>query len=120
MSVGVAYGSDTKLVYQTLQEIARRNSLVQRVPAPEVVFKSFGDSTLDFELRVVIPGRPYLPRVQHELNMAIDEAFREKKIEIAFPQRDVHIHNVAQASAAAVEVEAEGASEQVEPQAKAA
>ena len=119
MSVGVAYGSDTKLVYQTLQEIARKNTLVQRTPAPEVVFKGFGDSTLDFELRVVIPGRPYLPRAQHELNMAIDEAFREKKIEIAFPQRDIRIHNVAEAAVAG-EVEPKEEPEQVGPQAKAA
>lgn len=100
MKVGVAYGSDTKLVHQTLMDVGRRHPLVQHTPAPEVLFKSFGDSTLDFELRVIIPGRPYLPRVQHELNMAIDDAFREKDIEIAFPQRDIRIHNVAQAAAA--------------------
>ena len=64
---------------------------------PEVLFKSFGDSTLDFELRVVIPGRQYLARVLHELNMAIDEAFREKNIEIAFPQREITIRNAEQA-----------------------
>jgi len=99
MKVGVAYGSDTKLVHQTLTEVARRHPLVQNSPAPEVLFTSFGDSTLDFELRVIIPGRHYLPRVQHELNMAIDNAFREKDIEIAFPQRDIRIHNVTEPTA---------------------
>ena len=120
LSVGVAYGSDTRLVYQTLLEIARRNPLVQHKPAPEVVFKSFGDSTLDFELRVIIPGRPFLPRAQHEINMAIDDAFREKKIEIAFPQRDIRIHNVTEAAAGAGEVEAEEEPQQVRNQSKAA
>jgi potassium efflux system protein len=97
LKVGVAYGSDTKLVHQTLVEVARRHPLVKRLPVPEVLFKSFGDSTLDFELRVVIPGRQYLARVLHELNMAIDEAFREKNIEIAFPQREITIRNAEQA-----------------------
>lgn len=98
LAVGVAYGSDTKLVHQTLLEVARRHQLVQRTPAPEVLFKSFGDSTLDFELRVVIPGRQYLARVLHELNMAIDDAFRAKDIEVAFPQREITIRNAAENS----------------------
>ena len=98
LEVGVAYGSDTKLVHQTLMDVARRNQLVQRTPAPEVLFKSFGDSTLDFELRVVIPGRQYLARTSHELNMAIDDAFREKDIEIAFPQREITIRNAEEAN----------------------
>lgn len=93
--VGVAYGSDTKLVHQTLLEVARRHPLVQRKPAPDVMFKNFGDSTLDFELWVVIPGRQYHARVRHELNMAIDNAFRERDISIAFPQREIRIHNAA-------------------------
>ena len=79
-------------------DVARRNQLVQRTPAPEVLFKSFGDSTLDFELRVVIPGRQYLARASHELNMAIDDAFREKDIEIAFPQREITIRNAEEAN----------------------
>ena len=71
---------------------------MQRTPSPEVLFKSFGDSTLDFELRVVIPGRQYLARTSHELNMAIDDAFREKDIEIAFPQREITIRNAEEAN----------------------
>ena len=79
-------------------DVARRNQLVQRTPSPEVLFKSFGDSTLDFELRVVIPGRQYLARASHELNMAIDDAFREKDIEVAFPQREITIRNAEEAN----------------------
>ena len=98
LNVGVAYGSDTQLVHQTLIEVAGRNPLVQLRPAPEVLFKKFGDSTLDFELRVVIPGRQYLARVLHELNMAIDDAFRASDIEIAFPQREITIRNADEAN----------------------
>ena len=96
LKVGVAYGSDTRLVHKTLLDVAHRHSLVKRTPSPEVLFKSFGDSTLDFELRVIIPGRQYLARVLHELNMAIDDAFRANDIEIAFPQREITIHTAAE------------------------
>lgn len=91
IKVGVAYESDTQLVQETLLGIARRHPLVLHQPAPEVVFEQFGDSTLNFDLRVILPKRDLFPKVRHELNMMINEAFREKKIEIAFPQREIRV-----------------------------
>ena len=55
------------------------------------MFNSFGDSTLDFELRVIVPRRDLFPQVQHELNMAINAEFRDQGIEIAFPQREIRV-----------------------------
>ncbi len=95
--VGIAYGSDTKKAQQVLLEVARANPLVKNLPMPEVIFSAFGDSTLDFELRVIIPTREVYFRVVHELNMAIDQAFRESGIEIAFPQRDIHVRGLPEA-----------------------
>jgi potassium-dependent mechanosensitive channel len=57
------------------------------------VFKSFGDSALDFSLRLYIAGPWDIIAVRHSLNMAIDQAFREAGIEIAFPQHDIHIRS---------------------------
>ena len=94
ISVGIAYGSDTQKAQQVLMDVARKNPLVKNIPAPEIVFRSFGDSTLDFELRVMISTREVYYQVIHELNMAVDLAFREAGIEIAFPQRDVHLHGL--------------------------
>jgi hypothetical protein len=54
--VGTAYGSDTKLAPELLVQTARKNPLVLSEPAPEAVFKGFGDNSLDFELRVYING----------------------------------------------------------------
>jgi potassium efflux system protein len=59
-----------------------------------VLFKGFGASSLDFELRVFISGMDnYLP-VWHNVNCAIDDAFRRAGIEIAFPQQDVHVRSI--------------------------
>jgi potassium efflux system protein len=102
LKIGVAYESDTKLVQDTLLSVAQQHPLVLRTPAPEVVFGSFGDSTLDFELRVIVPRRDLFPKVQHQLNMAINEAFREKSIEVAFPQREIRVKQEA-ASASLIE-----------------
>ncbi len=89
--IGIAYGSDTKLVEQKLLSIAAGHPRVEKYPTPVVVFSQFGDSTLDFELRVHIPHRDIFSAVQHEINMEIDRVFREEQIEIAFPQQDLHI-----------------------------
>jgi len=55
---------------------------------------SFGDSTLDFELRVWISDFDDRRTIQTELHQQIDQSFREAGIEIAFPQRDLHLRSV--------------------------
>ena len=90
INVGIAYGSDTARVQTVLTEVAKAHPLVKNIPVPEVVFLAFGDSTLNFELRVMISTREVYFRVIHDLNIAIDAAFREAGIEIAFPQLQLH------------------------------
>ena len=91
ISVGVAYGSDVDLTEKLLYDIAKRSKAVLNDPSPNVVFMSFGESSLDFELRVFVRGVRDIVAVKHELNKAIDREFREHSIEIAFPQRDLHL-----------------------------
>lgn len=89
--VGVAYGSDVRLVKDALQTVARNHRLVLKRPAPEVRFVSFGDSSLDFELLAWVSYPFLIPRIHSDLNFAIDAEFRRRRIEISFPQRDLHI-----------------------------
>ena len=96
VSVGVAYGSDTTLVRDTLVEVALAHPQVLREPAPIVLFKNFGESTLDFDLAVWLDHPEPEPLVTSDLRFAIDRVFREKKIEIPFPQREVTVRNGAQ------------------------
>ncbi|TVQ62529.1 MAG: hypothetical protein EA378_04135 [Phycisphaerales bacterium] len=93
--VGVAYGSDTVAAESILLRVANEHACVLKDPAPSVVFSEFGDSALTFNLRVFIPNISEIIRVRHELHRAIDDAFREAKIEIAFPQRDIHIRSIS-------------------------
>jgi len=89
--VGIAYGSDTKLAEELLVQAARKNSRVLSEPAPEAVFKGFGDNSLNFELRVYINGIETWWPMLHKLNLTIDNAFKEAGVRIAFPQQDVHL-----------------------------
>lgn len=92
--VGVAYGSDIEQVKEILLKIADENEqLIHGVSqwAPKVLFRAFGASSLDFELRVFLKEVSGRLGVISELNFAIDKAFREANVEIPFPQRDVHV-----------------------------
>ena len=91
--VGVAYGSDTELVTRLLLKAAEDHPIVLADPKSDVLFNEFGDSSLNFELRVWIPNpNPGIrKKVISDLNYAIDMAFRENKVTIPFPQRDVHL-----------------------------
>ena len=94
VKVGVAYGSDTALVKKCLLDVARQNPNVRTNPEPFVRFSEFGDSALKFELYFWAddPGKRWF--TMSELNFAIDEVFKKNHIEIAFPQRDIHIRSV--------------------------
>lgn len=89
--VGVAYGSDVETVRETLLETAASVDKVLEDPEPQVVFQEFGDSSLNFELRVWVGDASDRISVRDELNTAINKVFVEKGIEMPFPQRDVHL-----------------------------
>jgi small-conductance mechanosensitive channel len=91
--VGVAYGSNVQLVTDSLLEVARNNAEVMKDPAPEVWFTQFGNSSLNFELLVWTLDPKRRPEVISDLNKSIDAIFRKNKIEIPFPQRDLHIRS---------------------------
>ncbi len=93
LPVGVAYGTDVQKTQAILMRIAKRCSLVMSEPPPTTLFKGFGDSTLDLELRVFIPKRDFYVDVVNELNNAIVREFARYHIEIAYPQRDLHIRS---------------------------
>lgn len=91
ITVGVAYGSDTSLVKETLIECAKAHSMVLKKPEPIVRFMDFGNSSLDFELLFWTNEIWLVDIIRSDIRFAIDLAFREKGITIPFPQRDLHI-----------------------------
>jgi small-conductance mechanosensitive channel len=91
--VGVAYGSDVPLVISSLLEVAKNHPEVMKDPPPKVWFTEFGDSSLNFELLAWTLDPKRRPDVISDLNKEIDQIFRKNKVEIPFPQRDLHVRS---------------------------
>jgi potassium efflux system protein len=94
LAVGVAYGSDVMLVMQTLKECALAHPGVMKSPEPQVLFRNFGDSALEFDLRAWVTDVDTRLQVASDLHRDIDRRFREAGIVIPFPQRDLHVYGV--------------------------
>ena len=92
LGVGVSYSSDPHVVEKLLLEVADGNPNVLKTPAPAVVFKEFGESALNFELRVWSSEMAHSAgTLESQLNFAIWDKFKQHGIEVPFPQRDLHI-----------------------------
>ncbi len=90
--VGVSYKEDPEEVRKVLMKVAEENEHVLKHPLPHVFFDEFGDSSLNFTLAIWTSTHTDKPRrLKTELYFSIFEKFKEKGIEIPFPQRDVHI-----------------------------
>jgi small-conductance mechanosensitive channel len=91
VGVGVAYASDVRLVERILLEAAKNHSMIVKTPTPFVRFKDFGESSLDFELYFWTANDFLVENIKSDLRFEIDHQFRENKVEIPFPQRDLHL-----------------------------
>ncbi|MFP4528964.1 MAG: mechanosensitive ion channel family protein [Candidatus Kapaibacterium sp.] len=91
--VGVAYGSDVDLVEHILVECALANDNVVKEQEPRARFRSFGDSSLNFELLCWAKEPSLRGLTVHEINRDINRRFNEAGVTIPFPQRDVHFFN---------------------------
>ncbi|MFH1574145.1 MAG: mechanosensitive ion channel domain-containing protein, partial [Acidobacteriota bacterium] len=94
VQVGVAYGTDPKRVLDLLQRVATRHPEVIDKPAPMGLFLGFGDSSLNFSMRVWTRSYDRFVRIKSELTVAVNDALKQEGIEIPFPQRDLHIRSV--------------------------
>lgn len=89
--IGISYGSDIDLAYKTILETVCATHCVLKDPKPSVYFIGFGDSSLDFTIRVYVNELAHRMPVTHDIHMRLIEALRKQGIEIPFPQRDINI-----------------------------
>ncbi len=91
IKIGVAYGSDTKLVKKLLQQVVKENIYALNYPAPFVRFVDFGASSLDFEVFFWSRNFIVIEDIKSDMRFEIDQLFKDNNIAIPFPQRDIWI-----------------------------
>jgi potassium-dependent mechanosensitive channel len=99
LTFGVAYGSDHRLVHRLLRQAADENPRVLADPEPQVFFMAYGESRLDFELRVFVNALGDRLYATDEINCRVGELFDEHQVDIAFNQLDVWLHRADGAAA---------------------
>lgn len=100
--VGVSYDSDPELVQKCLYAAVRSHPDVLDDPKPDVIFKGFGDSSLDFNVRIWTAKRVTNPGVlASEVYFRVYSALKRDGIDIPYPQRDIHIRSVSETIPAA-------------------
>jgi len=92
--VGVSYKEDPEKIKRILLEVVKKNAGVLTQPEPDVLFDKYNDSSIDFNLRVWTTMYTNKPSVlKSQLYYEIFKKFGEEKVEIPFPQRDLHIRS---------------------------
>ena len=90
--VPVAYNSDVQLVEKLLLEVSDENENILKNPVPRVIFQAFGDHSIKFELRIWTSKMLHRRGVLFsQINFSIYEKFQKHRIQIPFPQRDLHL-----------------------------
>ncbi len=99
VEVGVAYGSDPRRVLGLLRDVALGTPGITPEPAPAIVFKGFGQSSLDFGIRAWTNDFGDWVTIRTEMTARVYEALMKEGIEIPFPQQSVHLRSVAPGAA---------------------
>ena len=95
VTTGVAYGSDMPKVFAVLMQAARTTAGVASTPEPLAIFTGFGNSSLDFMLRVWTHDNANWIAIRGALSLAVHDGLVNAGIEIPFPQRDLHLRSVS-------------------------
>jgi len=92
--VSVIYGTDAELVRKVLLNVAAQHDGVLEKPSPDVIFSEFGESSLNFDLRVFTQDYTTKPQVlRSDLNFIIQRDLKAAGIEVPYPQRDLHVRS---------------------------
>jgi len=97
VDVGVSYGTNTRDASNLMLRAVTEHGQILSDPEPKVIFESFGDNALQFSVYFWVELGPAIDSrvVRSDIRHRIDKLFREAGINIAYPQRDIHLDSIA-------------------------
>lgn len=91
VNIGIAYDADIKRAKDLIIKVAGAIEWVSKDPAPKVVVRMFGESSVDLQLRVWINDARKRMDTISDVTDKVKEEFDKSGIEIPFPKRDITI-----------------------------
>ena len=92
-TVGIGYGDDLDKAYEVIKRLLSEDDRILSDPEPFMALKELADSSVNITVRVWVMAGDYWP-VNFKLNEKIYKTFEDEGLNIPFPQRDIHVHNV--------------------------
>ena len=92
LTAGIAYSADITMALALVNEILQHNPSVLKEPAPVVGIAALNESSIALSFKPWVKVEDFVP-AKAEIYQAVLETFRDKKIEIPAPRRDIHFLN---------------------------
>lgn len=92
LTVGIGYSVDLTVALSIVGDILQQNPTVLKEPAPVVGINALNESSISLAIKPWVKIEDFVP-AQAAIYQAVIEVFRDKKIEIAVPRRDIHFMN---------------------------
>jgi len=89
---GMAYGDDVESFKKAIHDFIAEDSRILNDPAPFIGLTELADSSVNFAVRVWVNSPDYWD-VFFQMNEKVYQRFADYKLNIPFPQMDVHLHN---------------------------
>jgi small-conductance mechanosensitive channel len=95
INIGVAYDTDINKAKDIIRTVAAATEWIAKDPAPKVVVRNFGESSVDLQLRVWInDARRRMDTISY-ITDQVKDAFDREGIEIPYPKRDIYVTQVS-------------------------
>lgn len=91
LQIGVSFKSDPHIVRDLFQQILDEHKEILKNPEPYLLFTGLGESSLNFSLYFWVSDFAEAKRIRSEVLFRVFDVLKEHRIEIPFPQRDLHI-----------------------------
>lgn len=98
--ISVAYKEDIGRVRDILLDVAEKNQYSLSEPKPQIIFDTFGSSSIDLDFRIWAPVSDWLS-VKNTIQEEVKQRFDEEGIEIPFP----HVSLYAGSASKPLEIE---------------
>lgn len=89
---GMAYGDDVENFKKAINDFFAEDARILKEPASFIGLSELGDSSVNFAVKAWVNSADYWG-VFYDINEKVYKKFGDYKLNIPFPQMDVHLHN---------------------------